>query len=326
MRVLVAGGTGAVGRRLVPQLVAHGHQVTATTQNSANTDKLRAMGATPVVLGALDAAAVGEAVAHAAPDAIIHELTALSGAADMRHFDRWFAMTNRLRTEGTSNLLAAARATGVKRFVAQSYTGWNNARTGGPVKTEADALDPDPVPQQRESLAAIRFLEQAVTTAPLEGLVLRYGNLYGPGSTDALVPLLRKRMLPIIGGGHGVWSWTHIDDAASGAVAALERGAPGIYNIVDDEPAEVAEWLPVLAESVGAKPPMRIPAWLGRVLAGDVAVRFMTEGRGASNAKAKADLGWRPIWPTWRDGFRNGLGEATPAPASGSDEARRHAA
>jgi nucleoside-diphosphate-sugar epimerase len=285
------------------------------------------MGATAVVVDALDAAAVGEAVANAEPEAIVHQLTALSGANDLRHFDRWFATTNRLRTEGTSNLLAAARGTGVRRFVAQSYTGWNNARTGGFVKTEEDPFDPSPLPAQSGSLAAIRFLERSMLAAPLEAFVLRYGNLYGPGASDAFGPLLHKRMLPIIGGGHGVWSWTHVEDAASATVAALERGAPGIYNIVDDEPAEVAEWLPYLASSVGAKPPLRIPAWLGRLLAGDVAVRWMTQGRGASNARARRELGWQPTWPTWREGFRRGLAEpGFSALAAQSDDARRHAA
>jgi nucleoside-diphosphate-sugar epimerase len=308
MRVLVAGASGAIGRRLVPQLVARGHQVTATTRSAGKADQLRALGATPVVVDGLAAAAVGEAVAQAKPEAIIHQMTGLAGTADLRRFDRWFATTNELRTKGTQNLLAAAKAAGVERFIAQSYTGWSNIRTGGPVKTEADPLDPHPAKAQRQTLAAVRFLEGAVSEAPLEGIVLRYGNFYGPGASEATVELVRKRRLPIIGAGGGVWSWIHLDDAASATLAALERGERGIYNIVDDEPAAVAEWLPYLAEVVGAKPPMRVPTWLGRLAAGEVAVQWMTDGRGASNEKAKRLLNWQPAWATWREGFRHGLG------------------
>lgn len=307
MRVFVAGATGAVGQRLVPLLVAQGHQVTATTRDAGKQEGLRRLGADPAVLDGLDGAAVGQAVAKAAPDAIIHQMTALSGKVDLRRFDRWFAATNALRTKGTEHLLAAAQAVGVERFIAQSYTGWNQARTGGPVKTERDPLDPDPAKAQRESMAAIRFLERAVTEAPLTGIVLRYGNFYGPGASEAQVEMVRARKFPIVGGGTGVSSWTHVDDAASAAAAALERGTSGIYHVVDDEPAPVAEWLPYLAEAVGAKPPMRVPAWLGRLLAGTVVVQWMTEGRGASNQKATAELGWQPTWRTWRDGFRHGL-------------------
>lgn len=308
MRVYLAGATGALGRRLVPQLLAAGHDVTAATRSPGKADGLRALGATPVVVDGLDAAAVGEAVARAEPDAIIHQMTALAGTADLRHFDRWFARTNRLRTEGTDHLLAAADAAGVRRFVAQSYTGWTNPRTGGPVKDEDDPLDPHPVAAQRETLAAIRHLEAAVTGAPLEGVVLRYGNFYGPGATDDMVELLRKRRLPIIGDGGGVWSWIHLDDAAAATVAALERGAPGIYAVADDEPAPVREWLPALADAVGAPPPRRVPRWVGRVAAGEVATTWMTEGRGVSNARAKRELGWRPGYASWRTGFREGLG------------------
>ena len=307
MHVLVTGATGAVGLRLVPQLVQAGHEVTATTRSEAKLESLRTKGATPVVLDGLDGAAVRRVVAKAEPDTIIHEMTALSAAPNLRDFDRWFATTNRLRTQGTEHLIAAAKATGVKRFVAQSYTGWNNARSGGPIKTEADPLDPEPADAQRQSMAAIRFVEEAVPTAPFDGIVVRYGNLYGPGASDSMIALLRKRMLPIIGSGAGIWSWTHLDDAASGAVAAVDRGEPGIYNIVDDEPAPVSEWLPYLARCVGAKPPFHVPRWLGRLLAGDVVARWMTEARGASNAKAKRQLGWQPAWPSWRTGFREGL-------------------
>jgi nucleoside-diphosphate-sugar epimerase len=314
MRVFVAGANGAVGRRLVPMLVGRGHDVIGTTTNPASLEALQALGAEAVLMDGLDAASVGEAVAGTRPDAIIHEMTALSGTPDFRHFDRWFALTNRLRTEGTEHLLAAARATGVKRFVAQSFTGWSNARDGSWVKTEDDPLDPTPLPQQRETLAAISFLESAVLDAPLDGIVVRYGGLYGPGSTETLVDILRKRMFPVIGNGAGVVASTHVDDAASGTVAALERGRPGIYNIVDDEPARSRDFIPAIAEALGAPKPLHIPAWLGRLLAGDVAVTMMTEGRGSSNAKAKRELGWRPIWPSWRDGFRQGLDTPVPAP------------
>jgi nucleoside-diphosphate-sugar epimerase len=320
MRVFVAGAGGAVGRRLVPQLVARGHEVIASTRKPETMAAIRALGATPVVVDGLDAASVGEAIARAEPEAIIHEMTALSGAPDFKHFDDWFAATNRLRTTGTEHLLAAARAAGVRRFIAQSYTGWNNARDGGPIKTEDDPLDPHPAMAQTETLAAIKFVERAVLAAPLEGLALRYGNLYGPGASESIVELIRGRKLPVIGSGAGIWSCTHIDDAAGATVAALERGAPGIYNIVDDDPASVAEFLPCVAKMVGAKPPLHVPVWLGRLLAGDVAVQMMTEARGASNAKAKRELGWEPIWPSWRDGFERGPSVPVPvtaAPASG---------
>jgi nucleoside-diphosphate-sugar epimerase len=313
MRVFVAGATGAIGRRLVPRLVQRGHEVVATTSRREKADSLRALGSTPVILDGLDGAAVGEAVASAEPAAIMHQMTALAGRSDLRRFDRWFARTNELRTRGTEHLLAAARAAGVDRFVAQSYTGWTNDDRGGPIKSEADPLDPDPLTAQRESLAAIGFLEDAVTSAPLEGIVLRYGNFYGPGDSEPLLELIRRRRFPIIGDGGGVWSWIHLDDAASATIAALERGRRGIYNVTDDEPARVAEWLPYLARVVGAKPPRRLPVWLGRLAAGDVPVRWMTEGRGSSNEKAKRELDWRPAWSSWRDGFRDGLGLARAA-------------
>jgi 2-alkyl-3-oxoalkanoate reductase len=307
MRVFVAGATGAIGRRLVPQLVARGHAVTATTRSAAKADDLRAAGADPVVVDGLDAAAVGEAVARAEPEAVVHQMTALAGKPDIRHFDRWFATTNELRTRGTEYLLAAAEAAGVQRFVAQSYTNWTNAREGGPVKTEDDPFDPHPAKAQRQSMAAIQALEATVAGAPLDGLILRYANFYGPGASDSFVELLRKRKLPVVGDGAGVWSWVHLDDAAAAGADALERGAPGVYNIADDEPAPVSVWMPYLAEAVGAKPPLRVPAWVGRLAAGEVAVRWMTEGRGSSNAKAKRELGWEPAWATWRDGFRHAL-------------------
>jgi nucleoside-diphosphate-sugar epimerase len=330
MRVFVAGANGAVGRRLVPMLIANGHEVIGTTTSTRGVDALRALGAAPVVMNGLDGDEVAAAVARAKPDAIIHEMTALSGSPDFRHFDRWFATTNRLRTEGTRHLLAAAQASGVRRFVAQSFTGWSNSREGSWVKTEEDPLDSNPLKEQRQTLAAIRFLEQAVLEAPLEGIVVRYGGLYGPGSSETLADILRKRMFPVIGNGAGVVSSLHVDDAASGTVAALENGRPGIYNLVDDEPAPSREFIPAIAEALGAKPPLRIPAWLGRLIAGEVAVTMMTEGRGASNAKAKRELGWQPIWPSWRDGFRQGLDTPVPlahvpahqpAPSAGTSNA-----
>jgi len=310
MRIFVAGATGAIGSRLVPQLVAHGHQVTATTKSAHKIEALRALGARPVLVDGLDAVAVGEAVARAEPEAIIHQMTSLAGTADLRHFDRWFAGTNQLRTRGAQHLLAAARASGVRRFVAQSYTGWTNSRDGAPVKTEDDPFDPSPAAAQRETLAAIRFLEKAVLEAPLDGLVLRYGNFYGPGASDGLVDLVRRRKMPIIGDGAGVWSWTHLDDAAGATVAALEAGLRGVYNATDDEPAAVAEWLPYLAEVVGAKRPLHVPVWAARLAAGEVVTRWMTEGRGSSSAKLRAAVAWRPTWRSWREGFRRGLGEA----------------
>lgn len=308
MRVFVAGGSGAIGRRLVPQLLARGHQVTATTRSPRGAAELATIGAVPVVVDGLDGDAVRAAVAHAAPEAVIHEMTALSGKQDLKHFDRWFALTNRLRTEGTNHLIAAAEAAGVRRFVAQSYTGWNNERVGSRVKDESDDLDRAPAKNQAESLGAIRFLERAVLGASLEGVALRYGSLYGPGASEPMVALVRKRRLPVIGGGGGVWSWIHVDDAATATVVALEGEACGVFDVVDDEPAEVSQWLPCLAEAVGARPPLRIPSWLGRLAVGRVGTRWMTEARGASNRKAKQDLQWRLRFPTWRDGFVHGLG------------------
>jgi nucleoside-diphosphate-sugar epimerase len=307
MHVFVAGAGGAIGLRLVSQLVQQGHRVTATTRNLDKRDALRALGAQPVIMDGLDATSVSQAVARARPDAIVHQMTALAAKPNLRRFDRWFAVTNELRTRGTDNLLAAAAAADVPRFVAQGYTGWTNPSTGAPVKTETDQLDPEPLKWQRASMAAIRYVEETVPAAPLEGIVLRYGNFYGPGASDTLVELIRKRRFPLVGDGGGVWSWIHLDDAASATTAALERGGPGVYNIVDDDPAPTAEWLPYLAEVVGAKAPMRVPVWLARLMAGAVPVRWMTEARGASNARAKRELGWQPTWRSWREGFREGL-------------------
>jgi nucleoside-diphosphate-sugar epimerase len=309
MRVFLAGATGAIGRRLVPQLLARGHSVTATTRTSDKVELLRALGAQPVVVDGLDAVGIGEAIARAAPDAIVHQMSALAGTQDLKHFDAWFAVTNELRTQGTKHLIAAATAAGVQRLVAQSYTGWPNVRDGGPVKTEDDPLDPNPPAEQSESLAAIRFLEDAVLAAPLEGVVLRYGSFYGPGASESNVEMIRKRKLPLVGAGSGVWSWVHLDDAAAATVAAVEHGRRGVYNIVDDDPAPVAAWLPYLAEQVGAKPPRHVPVWLGRLAAGEVGVSVMTQIRGSSNAKAKRELGWQPSWRSWREGFREGLTE-----------------
>ena len=306
MRVFVAGGTGVMGRRLVPQLVARGHQVTATTTSAAKLDLLAQLGADGVVMDGLDAVSVGEAVAAAEPDAIVHQMTAIAGKPDMKHIDRWFATTNRLRTEGTDHLLAAAEAAGVSHFVAQSYASWNGIRKGGWVKTEEDPLDPGTGTMMHAGAEAIRHVEDVVLSA--DGAVLRYGGFYGPGATDDQVELVRKRQFPLVGGGTGYSSWVHLDDAASATVLAVEQKARGVFNIVDDEPAPASEWLPYLAACAGAKRPMRVPKWLARLLAGDVAVTMMTEGRGFSNAKAKRELGWQLRYPSWRQGFREGLG------------------
>jgi 2-alkyl-3-oxoalkanoate reductase len=315
MRVFLAGAAGAVGRRLIPTLVQSGHSVFGLTRSEKNADTVRANGAQPVIADALDRNAVMKAVQQAKPNAIIHQLTAISQKIDLRHFDREFALTNRLRTEGTDNLIAAGLAVGVRRFIAQSYTGWPYERTGEPVKTEDDPLDPNPPKPFRRSLEAIRHLESTVLGTPaMEGLALRYGSFYGPGNAlgegGLVVEMVRKRMFPIIGGGTAVWSFIHIDDVAKATLAALERGAPGIYNITDDEPARVSEWLPELARAIGAKPPIHIPAWLGRLLIGEAGIVMMTHARGGSNAKAKRELGWNLIWPTWREGFRRGLNDS----------------
>jgi nucleoside-diphosphate-sugar epimerase len=305
MRVFVAGGTGVIGRRLVPRLVARGHWVTATTTDSAKVGFLRQLGAEAVVMDGLDALSVGEAVAKSRPDAIVHQMTAIAGEPDMKHFDRWFATTSRLRTEGTDHLLAAAEATGVSDVVAQSYAGWNGIRQGGWVKTEEDPLDLYAGTAAQAGMEAIRYLEDAVLRAG--GAALRYGWLYGPGASDTQVEAVRKRRFPLVGGGTGYTSWVHADDAASATVLAVERQAKGVFNVVDDEPAPASEWLPYLAACVGAPPPMRVPGWLARLLAGDVAVAMMTAGRGFSNAKARRELGWELRYPSWRTGFKDGL-------------------
>jgi nucleoside-diphosphate-sugar epimerase len=229
-------------------------------------------------------------------------MTSIAGTPDFRHMDRWFAVTNRLRTEGTDHLLAAAAAHGVPHVVAQSYGSWNGIRTGGWVKTEDDPLDPAAGTSAAPNAAAVRHLEDAVVAAG--GAALRYGWLYGPGTMDDLVAPLRKRQFPLVGGGTGHTSWVHVDDAASATVLAVEQRATGVFDVVDDEPAAVREWLPYLARCAGAKPPMRVPAWLARLLAGEVAVIMMTEGRAFSNAKARRELGWAPHHSSWRQGFR----------------------
>jgi nucleoside-diphosphate-sugar epimerase len=313
MRIFLAGATGAVGQRLVPRLLQDGHEVVAMTRTAAKAGGLREAGALPVVADALDREAVMGAVLGAEPEVIVHQLTSLAGATDMKHFDRVFAQTNRLRTEGTRHLLDAARAAGTRRLIAQSFTGWPFARTGGPVKDEDAPLDPAPPHAQRKSLAAIRELEALVGGADdVEGVVLRYGGFYGPGTSLAadgeLTALVRRRRLPVVGSGDGRWSFTHIDDAAAGVLATLAPGTPaGTFAIVDDEPARTADWLPALAAAIGAPPPRHVPAWLGRIAAGDAAVTMMTAARGASNERARRVLGWEPRWPTWREGFRTGL-------------------
>ncbi len=314
MRIFVAGATGVLGRRLVPLLVAGGHQVAAMTRSPGKAAGLRAAGAEPVVADALDREAVLGAVAAARPEVVVHQLTDLAATINFRKFDAGFAATHRLRTEGTDHLLEAARAAGARRLVAQSFAGWPFARIGGPVKTEDDPLDPDPPAELRRTLDAIRHLEAAVLGAQgIEGVVLRYGGFYGPGTSAGaggyMLDDLRRRRFPIVGAGTGVWSFVHIDDAATATVAAVERGAPGLYQVVDDDPAPVAEWLPALAAAAGARPPRRVPVWLARLLAGEHGVVLMNEVRGADNAKAKRELGWRPAYPSWRQGFRAGLGD-----------------
>jgi len=309
MKVFVAGGSGLVGQHLVPQLVARGHQVTATTTNPAKLDALRRFGAEAVVMDGLDAASVGQAVAQTAPDVVVNEMTAIStvhaGKPNFKQMDRWFAGTNRLRTEGADHLLAAAQAAGVGHVVAQSYASWNGLQTGGWVKTEDDPLDPLTGTPAEPIARAIAHLEHAVLA--VGGAVLRYGGLYGPGATDDQVELIRRRMFPLVGDANGYNSWIHLHDAASATVLAVEQHATGVFNVVDDEPAPAGEWLPYLASCAGAKPPQRVPAWLARLLAGEVAVTMMTRGRGFSNAKARSELGWELRYPSWRAGFKEGL-------------------
>jgi nucleoside-diphosphate-sugar epimerase len=316
MRVFVVGASGAIGTRLVPRLIDRGHDVVGTSRSPEKTEHVRSLGAEPVVLDLLDPRAVLEAVREAKPDAIVHEATALADARFSRKFDRTFEQTNRLRTEGIDALLAAARETGVRRFVAQSFASYRYAREGGPVKTEDDPLDSAPLESMREGFGAMRYLDETVSEAG--GIALRYGAFYG-ADNDGLVEPVRKRRLPIVGDGSGITSFIHLDDAAAGTVLALERGETGIYNIVDDDPAPVREWLPVLAEALGAKPPRRLPRWLARLLGGEFAVMMGTAARGASNAKAKRDLGWELRYPSWRQGFM-----AAYAATAAADRSRTH--
>lgn len=317
MKVFLAGATGVVGRRLVPMLVEAGHSVVGTTTDAGRADLLRSLGAEPAVVDGLDRDGVAEAVRKAEPEAVVNQMTALAGmGTNMRKMDRYFAVTNRLRTEGTAHLLEAARAVGARRFITQSYNSWNNIREGGPVKTEADPLDPDPPRHLRETARAIQQQEKMVGAADgLETVVLRYGSFYGPGtsvSTDEsgyILDAIRKGRFPIVGQGTGVWSWLHIDDAALSCLVAVDSRATGIFNIADDEPAPVSEWLPYLCEAIGARPPRRVPLWLGRLAGGPVLVAMMESIRGADNGKARRELGWIPRWPTWRQGFRSGLGD-----------------
>jgi 2-alkyl-3-oxoalkanoate reductase len=303
MRVFVTGATGALGRFLVPGLVAAGYQVTATTRSPGKLGQLRDAGAQPVIVDGLDREAVTTAVRAARPEVIVHEMTALASLRSLSRLDRAFAATNELRTAGTDNLLAAAAAAGTRRVIAQSYTGWPNERSGGPVKTESDPLDPAPVPSSARTLAAIRHVETTVPRVAPEGIVLRYGSFYGPGASGAMLDAVRKRRLPVVGGGTGIWSFTEITDAAAATLAAVERGAPGVYNVVDSDPAPVAEWLPYLAQVAGAKPPFAVPGWMGRLLAGEFVVAYMTSARGSSNEKARKELGWEPRFASWREGF-----------------------
>ena len=312
MKVLVAGATGGLGRSLVPQLIAAGHEVTGMTRSESGASSVRSFGADVVLADGLDAAAVRTAVEKVRPEVVVHQMTALKGGIDFKHFDDSFAMTNRLRTEGTDNLLAASQAAGVRRFVVQSYAGWNLQHGGSATKTEADPLDPNPVPAQQQTMAAIKHLESAVQNADgIEGVALRYGSFYGPtgdiGKGGSMVEMIQKRRLPLIGDGTGIWSFIHYDDAASATVKAVESDVTGVFQIADDDPAQVAVWLPEFARILGAKPPRHVPAWIGRLAVGDVGVAAFTEIRGADNTLAKQTFGWQPGYASWREGFRKGL-------------------
>jgi nucleoside-diphosphate-sugar epimerase len=311
MKVFVAGATGALGRQLVPMLVKEGHEVTGMTRTPAKQDLLRSLGARPAVADAFDPEAVAQAVAEAEPEVVIHELTELTGTF-ARNIDKSFASTNRLRTDGLDHLLAAARAAGARRFIAQSFAGWPFKRVGGPVKDEDAPLDDSPPKTITETLAAIRHVEAVTRADGIEGLALRYGGFYGPGTSLAVDPpgelteMIRKRRFPLVGNGAGVWSLVHIADAAAATAAALERGAPGVYNVVDDDPVPVSVFVSEVAKEIGAKPPRHLPRWVGRLVGGEAGVVMMTDIRGASNAKAKRELGWEPRYPSWREGFKDG--------------------
>jgi nucleoside-diphosphate-sugar epimerase len=312
MKIFVTGGTGALGKFLLPQLIDKGHEVVALTRSADKAEGIEKIGASAVIADPLDKQQLTAAVRRAEPEVIIHQLTALSTVANFRKLDQEFTLTNRFRTEVTDTLLAAARTIGTRRFIAQSYCGWPYARKGGPIKTEEDPLDPKPPESFVKTLAAIKYLEEKMRSVTfLEGLALRYGAFYGPGNAigkgGSVWKLVRKRRLPLVGGGGGIWSFIHISDAASATVAAVTNGTPGIYNIVDDEPAPVSKWLPALAKAIGAKPPYRIPHWLGELTIGKAGVGIMTNIRGCSNAKAKQELHWTPIYPSWRVGFVDAL-------------------
>jgi nucleoside-diphosphate-sugar epimerase len=321
MKIFIAGASGAVGRRLLPMLARRGHSVVATTRSAQRVTQLRTLGAEPVVVDAFDRAAVVRAIESARPEVVVHQLTALAHAKSLKHFDREFAATNRLRTEGTDNLLAGARAAGVQRFIAQSFTGWTNPREGSRVKNEDDPLDPHPPHTMQQTLDAIRYLERAVSEASgVHAIVLRYGYLYGPGTSFApggdILEAVRSRRFPIAGSGAGVWSFVHVDDIAMATVIAAESAPSGLYNVVDDEPAEAGTWLPELARVVGAKPPRHVPVWLARLMIGDAGVALMTQSRGSSNVKIKRAFAWQPLYRTWRDGFRRGLSDDAQASAA----------
>ncbi len=308
MRVFVTGATGALGRHLVPGLVTAGHEVTATTRTPGKVAQLREAGTEPVVVDGLDREAVIAAVQAATPEVIVHEMTALAGMRSLRNPDKAFAATSELRTRGTDNLLAAAAQAGTRRVIAQGYAGAGPDMRPGPVKTEEDPPDWRPIPSAARMLAAISYVDQTVPLEAPEGIVLRYGGFYGPGASDFLPEMVRKRQVPVVGGGAGIWSFVEITDAAAATLAAVDRGSPGVYNIVDTDPAPVAEWLPYLAKILGAKPPLRVPAWLGRLLAGEFVVAQMTGARGSSNDKARKELGWEPRYASWREGFRAWVG------------------
>ena len=316
MKIFVAGASGALGTHLVPLLTEAGHEVVGTTTSPQKLETVEALGAQAVVLDVLDAEAVGRAISEAEPEVVVHQATALSGVGgSLRKFDETFAQTNRLRTEGTDNLLAAALAVGAQKLVAQSYAGWPFAREGAAVKDEDAPLDPAPASNAKETIAAIRYLEEHVVAATeLDGIVLRYGGFYGPGTSLAedgeSVAAIRRRAFPVVGDGGGMASFIHIEDAARATAAAIERGRRGIYHIVDDEPAPVSAWLPYAANVLGAKPPRHVPFWLGKLFAGEMLATMMVDGRGASNAKAKRELGWQPLYPSWREGFVDGLRSA----------------
>jgi 2-alkyl-3-oxoalkanoate reductase len=311
MKVYVAGGSGVIGRRLIPQLIAAGHDVVATTSSHRGIDTLEMLGAHPLVVDGLDEEAVIKAVRLSQPDVVINEMTSLATTTNIRNFDRSFARTNELRTKGNTYLIRAAEIAGAQRMIAQGYTGWPNSRTGSSVKTEDDVLDPSPPKTMRRSMEAFQYLERRVTEAPMEGLVLRYGSLYGPETSFSwFTDQIRKRRVPLIGGGTGIWSFIHVDDAAAATAMAVERGSRGVYNIVDDDPAPVADWLPYLADVLGAKPPRRIPRWAGRLLAGEAITLMFTQIAGSSNAKAKRELRWQPLYASWREGFKEGLSES----------------